>query len=46
MARPLTKKTLARPPGIERKIDIALTQDWSTLSKRDQRRRVACHEPV
>jgi len=34
MARPLTKKTLTRPPGIERKIDIALTQDWSTLSKR------------
>jgi len=34
MARPLTKKTLARPPGIERKIDIALTQDWATLSKR------------
>ncbi|MET4493708.1 hypothetical protein ABIA94_009316 [Bradyrhizobium sp. LA7.1] len=34
MARPLTKKTLARPPGIERKIDIALTQDWATLSRR------------
>lgn len=34
MARPLTKKTLARPPGIERKIDIALTQYWATLSRR------------
>lgn len=34
MARPLLKKTLARPPGIERKIDIALTQDWATLSRR------------
>jgi predicted DNA-binding protein (UPF0251 family) len=34
MARPLTKKTLARPPGIERKVDIALTQDWATLSRR------------
>jgi Sigma-70, region 4 len=34
MARPLLKKTLVRPPGIERKIDIALTQDWTTLSRR------------
>jgi hypothetical protein len=33
MARPLLKN-LARPPGIERKIDIALTQDWATLSRR------------
>lgn len=34
MARPLLKKDLTRPPGIERKIDIALTQDWATLSRR------------
>lgn len=34
MARPLLKKGLARPPGIERKIDVALTQDWATLSRR------------
>ena len=34
MARPLLKKNLARPPGIERKIDMALTQDWATLSRR------------
>jgi hypothetical protein len=34
MARPLSKKDLTRPPGIERKIDIALPQDWATLSRR------------
>jgi hypothetical protein len=34
MARPLLKKGLARPPGIERKIGVALTQDWATLSQR------------
>ncbi|SDR58156.1 Sigma-70, region 4 [Rhizobiales bacterium GAS113] len=34
MARPLSKKDLTRPPGIERKIDIALTQDWAALSRR------------
>src|SRR5258708_32884033 len=34
MARPLSKKDLTRPPGIERKIDIALPQDWTTLSRR------------
>ena len=34
MARPLTKKNLTRPPGIERKIDIALPQDWAILSRR------------
>lgn len=34
MARPLSKKDLTRPPGVERKIDIALTQDWATLSRR------------
>src|SRR5260370_17819471 len=34
MARRLLKKNLARPSGIERKIDIALTQDWATLSRR------------
>ena len=38
MARPLVKKNdkgvLTRPPGIEGKIDIALTQDWATLSRR------------
>jgi hypothetical protein len=34
MARPLSKKDLTRPPGIERKIDVALTQDWATLSRR------------
>ena len=34
MARPLLKKNLARPPGIERKIDIALSQDRATLSRR------------
>jgi hypothetical protein len=34
MARPLLKKDLTRPPGIERKIDIALSQDWATLSGR------------
>jgi hypothetical protein len=38
MARPLVKKNdkgvLTRPPGIEKKIDIALTQDWATLSRR------------
>ena len=37
MARPLLKKnekgTLTRPPGIEAKIDAALTQDWTTLSR-------------
>ena len=34
MACPLSKKDLTRPPGIERKIDVALTQDWTTLSRR------------
>ena len=38
MARPLFKKNgkavLTRPQGIEGKIDIALTQDWATLSRR------------
>ncbi|ODT23861.1 MAG: hypothetical protein ABS54_10155 [Hyphomicrobium sp. SCN 65-11] len=38
MARPLVKKNdkgvLTRPPGIEGKIDIALAQDWATLSRR------------
>jgi hypothetical protein len=34
MARPLSKKDLIRPPGIERKIDSALTQDWAALSRR------------
>jgi hypothetical protein len=38
MARPLLKKNatsvLTRPPGVEGKIDIALTQDWATLSRR------------
>jgi hypothetical protein len=38
MARPLLKKSgkgvLTRPPGIEAKIDAALTQDWATLSGR------------
>ena len=34
MARPLSKKDLTRPPGIERKIDIALPQDWAILSRR------------
>ena len=34
MARPLSKKDLTRPPGIERKIDVALPQDWATLSRR------------
>ena len=38
MARPLLKKNgkavLTRPPGIEGKIDIALTQDWATLARR------------
>jgi hypothetical protein len=38
MARPLLKKNekgvLTRPPGIEAKINAALTQDWSTLSGR------------
>ena len=34
MARPLSKKDLTRSPGIERKIDVALTQDWATLSRR------------
>jgi hypothetical protein len=38
MARPLLKKNerggLTRPPGIEVKIDAALTQDWATLSRR------------
>jgi DNA-directed RNA polymerase specialized sigma24 family protein len=38
MARPLVKKKngklYTRPPGIEAKIDAALTQDWATLSKR------------
>lgn len=34
MARPLQKRDLTRPPGTERKIDIALTQDWATLSRR------------
>ncbi|MDH2346793.1 sigma factor-like helix-turn-helix DNA-binding protein [Bradyrhizobium sp. SSUT77] len=34
MARPLSKKDLTRPPGVERKIDIALPQDWTTLSRR------------
>jgi DNA-directed RNA polymerase specialized sigma24 family protein len=38
MARPLLKKNekgvLTRPPGIEAKIDAALTQDWATLSRR------------
>ena len=38
MARPLLKKNekgvLTRPPGIEAKIDAALTQDWVTLSRR------------
>jgi Sigma-70, region 4 len=38
MARPLSKKSekgvLTRPQGIEGKIDIALTQDWATLSRR------------
>jgi len=38
MARPLLKMNekgaLTRPPGIEAKIDIALTQDWATLSRR------------
>jgi len=34
MARPLLNKVLARPPGIESKIDIALTQDWTILSQR------------
>jgi hypothetical protein len=34
MVRPLSKKDLTRPPGIERKIDIALPQDWATLSRR------------
>lgn len=37
MARPLLKKnekgTLTRPPSIEVKIDAALTQDWTTLSR-------------
>lgn len=34
MARPLSKKNLTRPLGIEQKIDIALPQDWATLSRR------------
>jgi hypothetical protein len=34
MARPLLKKNLTRPPGVEQKIGIALTQDWTTLSRR------------
>ncbi|MDP2331330.1 MAG: sigma factor-like helix-turn-helix DNA-binding protein [Reyranella sp.] len=38
MARPLSKKNeqgvLTRPEGIEGKINIALTQDWATLSRR------------
>lgn len=34
MARPLLKKGLTRPPGIEAKIDAAISQDWSTLSGR------------
>jgi hypothetical protein len=38
MARPLLKKNekgvLTRPPGIEAKTDIALAQDWATLSRR------------
>ena len=37
MARPLLKKNekgaLTRPPSIEVKIDAALTQDWTTLSR-------------
>jgi len=37
MARPLLKtnekSTLTRPPGVEAKIDAALTQDWTTLSR-------------
>jgi hypothetical protein len=42
MARPLLKKNLARPPGTERKIDIALTQDWATLSRRARANTLAC----
>jgi hypothetical protein len=34
MARPLSKKDLTRPPGIEQKIDVAVAQDWTTLSRR------------
>jgi hypothetical protein len=38
MARPLSKKNekgvLTRPPGIEAKIDLVLSQDWATLSWR------------